>query len=31
MKNMKIPTMLVERLKSEFDENYKISALLEAS
>ena len=25
MKHIKIPTMLLERLKKEFDENYKLS------
>ena len=25
MQNMKIPTMLLERLKHEFDQNYKVS------
>lgn len=29
MRELKIPTMLLERLKTEFDENYKLS--MEAS
>lgn len=31
MKSIKVPTMLLERLKREFDNNYKLSGVIQSS